>query len=208
MNAAAARSTILGMAVFSASAPVVSARDFYQGKLFLATFLALALAVTLTPILIWWAEKRMAGRPFWQVLLACVGLPMFVVGGILLTLGPLHSVRNRAVFGAPEAFPAIRSLIPVVLVATLAYVIIQLRTSRRRRLASAAIWFIVAVVATQAWVLRVSLDNPYLPGLWNWDEAALQQRLPLVILLPIAGATLGLFVRLGKLHRALRLEAL
>lgn len=206
MNTAATRPAVLGMAVLSASAPVVSPRDFYQGQLFLALFLALALSIVMTSINVWWAEKRMAGRPFWQVLLISAGLPMILVGSMFLTLGSLHSVRNQAVFGAPEAFPSIRSLIPVALVATFVYVLIQCRSSRRRRVASGVLWLLLAAAATQCWVLAMSFsDRVSSADLWHWDMAALRWKMPIVIVLPLAGAVLGLLGRSGTLHRVLRL---
>lgn len=205
MNTAATRPTVLGMAVLSASAPVVSPRDFYQGQLFLALFLALALSIVMTSINVWWAEKRMAGRPFWQVLLISAGLSMILVGSMLLTLGSLHSVRNQAVFGAPEAFPAIRSLIPVALVATFVYVLIQCRSSRRRRVASGVFWLLLAAAATQCWVLAMSFSvRVSSADLWHWDMAALRWKMPIVIVLPLAGAVLGLLTRMGTLRRVLR----
>ncbi len=192
-------------AVVSAMGGVVGPGHFYQGKLFVALLSAFAASLVIASVLAWLAERRMRARPFWQVLVCAAGLPMLTVAGILLALGFVHPPGHQAVFGQPEAFAAIRSLIPVVLVATLSYVIGQLHSSRRGRLAAAAIWFMVASVATQAWVLRVSFDNPHNPALWSWDSAVLGRTVSVASVLVFAGATVGLLVRLGKGRRQFRL---
>lgn len=205
VNAAVVCPILFGVGVFSAMGAVTPMSAFYQGRLFAGTLLGLVPAIVLTPIWVGWVENRVKERSFWLTLVASAGLPMLAVACILFALSLLPSVPNRMGWGPRTDFSGIRSLVPLALLGTLTYVLIQCRSSRRRRVGNALLWLLLAAAATQCWVLaRSFVDRSLLADLWHWDDAALRWKLPAVIVLALAGATLGLVTRLGARLRRMR----